>query len=103
MEGWGRYFGGKSVDVKSADIEIHCVNLLAIKVMGEIEVEIYSHSSNHIDEYMNEGFDLVITVWDHAKERCLLSPQMRKRCSVFFRILLKRREMKMRSLDNSGM
>lgn len=74
MEGWLRYFGGKSIEVKSAGVETHGVNPLAIKVMADVDVDISSHTSNHIDEYLDESFDLVITVCDHAKERCPVFP-----------------------------
>ncbi len=74
MEGWIRNYGGESVDVKSAGVETHGVNPKAIKVMGEADVDISAHTSNHIDEYLSEDFDLVITVCDHAKERCPVFP-----------------------------
>lgn len=74
MEGWIRHYGGESVDVKSAGVETHGVNPKAIKVMGEADVDISGHTSNHIDEYLSEDFDLVITVCDHAKERCPVFP-----------------------------
>lgn len=74
MEGWIRYFGGDKVEVKSAGVETHGVNPRAIKVMGESEVDISGHTSNHVDEYMGEEFDLIITVCDSAKERCPVFP-----------------------------
>lgn len=74
MEGWLRHFGGDSVDVKSAGVETHGVNPNAIKVMGEVGVDISSHTSDHLDTYMEEEFDLVITVCDNARERCPYFP-----------------------------
>ncbi len=74
MEGWIRHFGGSSIEVKSAGVETHGVNPRAVKVMKEAGVDISSHTSNHIDEYMHLGFDLVITVCDNAKERCPVFP-----------------------------
>ena len=38
--------------------------------MKEVNVDISNHTSNHIDEYMGEQFDSIITVCDHAKESC---------------------------------
>ncbi len=74
MEGWIRFFGKDSVSVKSAGVETHGVNPKAIKVMAEADVDISNHTSNHIDEYLSESFDMVITVCDHAKERCPVFP-----------------------------
>lgn len=74
MEGWLRYFGGKEIQVKSAGVETHGVNPRAIQVMKEAGVDISGHTSNHIDEYIDEDFDLIITVCDSAKERCPVFP-----------------------------
>jgi len=70
MEGWLRFFGKEDVSVKSAGVETHGVNPRAIQVMKEVGVDISSHTSNHVDEYINEEFDLIITVCDSAKEKC---------------------------------
>jgi arsenate reductase len=74
MHGWLKTFGGKEVEVRSAGIETHGVNPTAIKVMAEADVDISGHTSNHIDEYMSEQFDSIITVCDHAKESCPVFP-----------------------------
>ena len=74
MEGWLRHYGGASLEVKSAGVETHGVNPRAIQVMAEADVDISAHTSNHIDEYIAEEFDLVITVCDHARERCPIFP-----------------------------
>lgn len=74
MEGWIRFYGGDQIEVKSAGVETHGVNPRAIKVMAEADVNISGHTSNHIDEYLNDSFDVIITVCDHAKERCPVFP-----------------------------
>ena len=38
--------------------------------MLEDGIDISNHTSNHIDEYKDVDFDFVITVCDHAQERC---------------------------------
>ncbi len=38
--------------------------------MKEDGIDISQHISNHIDEYANIVFDLIITVCDNAKENC---------------------------------
>lgn len=42
--------------------------------MQEDGIDISGNTSNHIDEYKNIDFDYVITVCDHAKERCPFFP-----------------------------
>ncbi len=74
MHGWLKIIGGNNVLVKSAGIETHGVNKTTIKVMKEVNVDISNHTSNHIDEYMREQFDSIITVCDHAKESCPVFP-----------------------------
>lgn len=78
MEGWIRYFGGTTLAVKSAGVETHGVNSTAIRVMNEAGVDISHHTSNHVDEYAGEEFDVVLTVCDNAKERCPVFPSRAK-------------------------
>lgn len=58
------------VEVYSAGIETHGVNRKAIRVMDEIDIDLRSHTSNHIEEYSDINFDHIITVCDHAAENC---------------------------------
>ena len=69
-EGWLRYFGGDRVEVASAGVETHGVNPRAVQVMGEVEIDISGHTSDHMDVYRGEPFDVVVTVCDSARERC---------------------------------
>ena len=64
---------GKAI-VYSAGVETHGVNPKAIATMKEIGIDISSHTSNHITEYLGIDFDYVITVCDNAKERCPYFP-----------------------------
>ncbi|TPG45159.1 arsenate reductase ArsC [Flavobacterium pectinovorum] len=73
-EGYLRHFFNAKAQIYSAGIEIHGVNPRAIATMKEDGIDISSHTSNHIDEYQNIDFDLVITVCDNAKERCPFFP-----------------------------
>jgi arsenate reductase len=59
-----------SVSVFSAGIEKHGLNKNAVKCMTEIGLDISDYNSNHIDEYINESFDFIITVCDNANETC---------------------------------
>ena len=46
------------------------VHPMSIKVMEEIGIDISRHSSNHIDDYLDKGIDIVITVCDNANKLC---------------------------------
>ncbi len=46
------------------------VNPLAIKVMQESDIDISKHTSDPVEQYLNEEWDYVITVCDDAKELC---------------------------------
>lgn len=73
-EGYLRFYAGSKANIYSAGIETHGVNPKAIEVMAEDDIEISSHTSNHVDEYASIPFDLVITVCDNANEACPFFP-----------------------------
>ena len=68
--GWLKHLGGERVVVESAGTHPKGVHPLAIRVMAEKGIDISRHSSDHVDEYANQPFDLVITVCDAAREQC---------------------------------
>jgi arsenate reductase len=63
-----------NANVYSAGVETHGVNPKAIAIMKEDGIDISGHTSNNITEYFGVDFDFVITVCDHAKERCPFFP-----------------------------
>lgn len=73
-EGYLRKFLGERATVYSAGVETHGLNPKAVEVMREDGVDISHHTSNHIDEYGHIPFDLLLTVCDHAQERCPYFP-----------------------------
>lgn len=73
-EGYLRHFAGDRAEVYSAGVETHGVNPRAIATMQRDGLDISNHTSNHVDEYQNIDFDYIITVCDHAKERCPYFP-----------------------------
>ena len=73
-EGWFRHHMPEGSVVRSAGIEAHGVNPRAIRVMQEVGIDITSHTSNRIEEYKDETFDLVLTVCDNAREVCPVYP-----------------------------
>jgi arsenate reductase len=46
------------------------VNPSAVKVMAEVGIDISKNSPKHVDEYLNDQWDYVITVCDDANETC---------------------------------
>lgn len=51
------------------------VNINAKKVLEENNIWNDSYYSKHLDEVINEDFDLVVTVCSHAKETCPVFPK----------------------------
>ena len=77
-EGYLRYFAGNKANIFSAGIETHGVNPRAIATMKEDGIDISSHTSNNVNEYVDINFDYIITVCDHAKEVCPVFPSSAK-------------------------
>ncbi len=78
-EGYLRHFAGDKAEVYSAGVETHGVNPRAIETMKDDGIDISNHISSNIDEYRNIDFDFVLTVCDHAKERCPFFPANAKK------------------------
>ena len=72
--GYLHHFASKKATIYSAGIETHGVNPRAISIMKEDGIDISTHTSNHIDEYLHIPFDLILTVCDHASEGCPIFP-----------------------------
>ncbi|MEN9291078.1 MAG: hypothetical protein RLZZ357_921 [Bacteroidota bacterium] len=78
-EGYLRYFHNDVANIFSAGVETHGVNPRAIETMLADGIDISAHTSNHVDEYLEINFDLILTVCDHASERCPIFPSSAKR------------------------
>ena len=50
------------------------VHPLAIEAMGEIGLDIQANQSQHVDEFQDQAFDIVVTVCDNAREACPVFP-----------------------------
>lgn len=73
-EGYLRRFVGDRAEVFSAGVEAHGLNPHAVAVMAADGVDISNHRSKTVDELNDHPFDYVITVCDHARERCPYFP-----------------------------
>ncbi|MTI62780.1 MAG: arsenate reductase ArsC [Methylophaga sp.] len=74
-EGWARALAGDDIEIKSAGIEAHGQNVMAIRVMAEVGIDISGQESIRVNGEMLEWADLLVTLCDNAEEQCpLLSP-----------------------------
>src|SRR6185503_5690477 len=78
-EGYLRSLGGDRFDVESAGTEATTVNPFAIQAMAEEGIDIATHESKTLDRFVEQPFDLVITVCDDAAEACPVFPNARER------------------------
>lgn len=61
----------KSLEVYSAGTEpAEHVNAKAVEVMNEVGIDISSHVPTHVNKYLNQEWDYVITVCGNANENC---------------------------------
>ena len=67
-EGLLRHDAGDRFTVESAGTKPSSVRPEAITVMKEIGIDITSHRSKHVDEFVGQNFDYVLTVCDNANE-----------------------------------
>ena len=78
-EGLMRHEAGGRFEVFSAGTRPSQVRPEAIAVMAEIGLDISSHRSKSVDEFVGQDLDFVITVCDNAKETCPVFPGAIKR------------------------
>ncbi|MGJ3242762.1 MAG: arsenate reductase ArsC [Opitutales bacterium] len=50
------------------------VHSTAVEVMREIGTDLSGHTSKHLDQYLDAGIEIVITVCDNANESCPVFP-----------------------------
>ena len=77
-EAWLRSLSGPQVVVESAGLEAHGLNPYAVKVMEEVGIAMSGHRSTVIDQVDLSSLDVLVTVCDHAKERCPVFPSEAK-------------------------
>ena len=73
-EGILRKLAGDRFEVVSAGVDPTSVRTEAVEAMREIGIDITSHRSKSVNEFVNEAFDYVITVCDNANESCPVFP-----------------------------
>lgn len=78
-EGLLRSIASGEYEVESAGVAPSSVRPEAITVMSELGIDISSHRSKSVDEFVNQPFDVVITVCDNARETCPVFPSSAER------------------------
>lgn len=73
-EGLLRHLAGDKLEVFSAGAKPSVVNPFAIQAMQQRGIDISHHRSKHLNEFINEPFDYVLTVCDAAAETCPVFP-----------------------------
>ncbi len=65
---------GDRYEAHSAGTEPSEVNPRAVSALLELGIDISGHRSKHVNEFLSQEFDHVITVCDHARETCPVFP-----------------------------
>lgn len=73
-EGLLRELAGTQFNVFSAGSKPSTVNPFAIQAMQERGIDISQQRSKHLNEFIKQPFDYVITVCDQAAETCPIFP-----------------------------
>lgn len=73
-EGWLRHLANDDVLVCSAGTAPKGVHPVGVEVMNELGIDISQHTSDHVDKYTDQQFDVAVTVCDRAKEACPVFP-----------------------------
>lgn len=73
-EGILRHMAGDRVESVSAGTEVTRVHPLAARTMEARGIDISGQRSKHLNEFLDQSFDYVITVCDRASETCPVFP-----------------------------
>lgn len=66
--------GGDVFDVRSAGTEPRGINPYTVRTLEEAHIDLGDAQSKHLDQFVGQTFDYVITVCDRAAERCPVFP-----------------------------
>ena len=65
-----RDMAGDRFEVFSAGSHPSRVHPMSVAVMEEVGVDISHHTSDFVDDYLDKGIDIAITVCDNANQSC---------------------------------
>jgi arsenate reductase len=83
-EALARVLGGGLVESFSAGTEPKPLHPLAVKVMAEVGIDISTHRSKGLDQFLDQDFDYVISVCARAAETCPAWPTSREQIRWHF-------------------
>src|SRR5438093_4230216 len=84
-EGLIRKLKGDRIEVSSGGTEPKSeVHPLAVRAMKEIGIDISGHHPKHLNQFLNDRLDYVVTVCDEAHEACPTFPGRAKMVHVGF-------------------
>lgn len=69
-----RHLGGPVFDASSAGTDPKGVNPLTLRVLEAARIDMGGLRSKSVTEYLDSGFDYVVTVCDRARESCPVFP-----------------------------
>lgn len=69
-----RHLGNGRIEAFSAGLKPKAVHPKAIQVMGELGIDISHQQSNHLNDYLGQRFEYIITVCDNAASHCPVFP-----------------------------
>lgn len=72
---WNHLGAGEWEAVSAGSNPAGYVHPLAVAAMQELDIDIRSATSKHVDQFQDEDFDLVVTVCDHAQQACPVFPR----------------------------
>lgn len=82
-QGWARHLAGDAnlgqCSFSSAGIEAHGLNPNAVRVMFEAGVDISAQTSDTLDQFDLNEFDVIVTVCGNADEKCPVLPATTRR------------------------
>ena len=73
-EGFLRHHGGDRFEVLSGGALAGELNSTAVDVMREVGIDISSHHSKDVAEFLGQNFHFIIRVCDKVKETCPVLP-----------------------------
>ena len=76
---WELLGEGKWVSESAGSKPSGYVHPLAIEAMKELGRDLSGHQSKSLDQFLDQSFDLVVTVCDNAKQACPVFPGGKKR------------------------
>jgi len=84
-EGWINHLLAGRWEARSAGTRpAAAVHPLAVRVMAEVGVDISGAQPEHVDAYLGQAWDLVVTVCDSARESCPMFPRPVEQIHVSF-------------------